>query len=428
MMNLERRNNFWLRRASKCFCLSAFCFLLSAFCASAQSSNRWLLVVDTSMSMRDRVKGIGEVVGDLLATGMHGQMRRGDTFGIWTFNDKLHAGDAPLQIWTPESRQLIAQRTLQFLSNQRFEKSTDLADTLTETLRIVKESDVITVILISDADDLIKGTPFDTQINAIYKKDYRQQKKMRLPFVTVFHGEKGQLTAYTVNTSSWPVEIPPVPPPVIVKFEAKPKPAEITPPPVGRSLVFVGKKPEPVEVPSQPPPPVSVVEKAPSLVETPKPVVENPAPMPMVSVVPEEKPKTETQPLATETAPPAVVAKVEAPPPPEPPPVKPIPTVEPAPVSSAERKPAANPAVTETLVSATNAPPENSKPVAATTAHPSVQTVAIVPQEDLFSAGNIAIVSVAFAAVVCGFIFLSARRSRASAQASLITQSLDHKK
>src|ERR1043166_2884743 len=111
MNNADHTNNVRLHRASKgsCFLLSVFCFLLFAFGASAQSSNRWLLVVDTSMSMRDRVKGIGEVVGDLLTTGMHGQMRRGDTLGIWTFNDKLHAGEAPLQIWAPENRQLIAQ-------------------------------------------------------------------------------------------------------------------------------------------------------------------------------------------------------------------------------------------------------------------------------------------------------------------------------
>src|SRR4051812_36257859 len=74
--------------------------------------NRWLFVLDTSFSMRDRTKGVADVTRDLLTTAMHGQLHRGDSIGIWTFNDRLHAGEVPLQFWTPEDSKVIAQRSV----------------------------------------------------------------------------------------------------------------------------------------------------------------------------------------------------------------------------------------------------------------------------------------------------------------------------
>jgi hypothetical protein len=54
-----------------------------------------------------------------------------------------------------------------------------------------------------------------------------------------------------------------------------------------------------------------------------------------------------------------------------------------------------------------------------------VDAAAGVPPKNLFSARNIAIVSVAFAVLVCGLLILGARHARNSSRASLITRSLD---
>src|SRR5215469_15633102 len=81
--------------------VAAVCTLLPTR-TFGQSSNRWLLVYETTSSMRHRTNGVLAETEDLLNSGMHGLIRAGDTLGIWTFNDSLHTGEAPLQMWSRE--------------------------------------------------------------------------------------------------------------------------------------------------------------------------------------------------------------------------------------------------------------------------------------------------------------------------------------
>src|SRR6185437_9840017 len=266
----------WLRAMRH---LSFVIFLASLFPALAfgQSANRWLLIYNTSASMRDRVEGVEAVTQDLLSTAMHGNLRAGDTIGIWTYDNQLRANEAPLLTWSPDDARAIDQKTLQFLSHHAYEKTAAFGDVLVNLLHVVKISDVVTIVLISDANDTISGTPFDARLNAFYRANSQKQKKTRMPVVTVFRGEHGILTTNTVALSPWPVDIPAVPPPVVVKA-ALPKPssppAPVRPVP---SLVMVGDKavttfkpaaqlPDPTDEPA---PPVAPVTK-PAVVQ-PKP-------------------------------------------------------------------------------------------------------------------------------------------------------------
>src|SRR5262245_21705193 len=83
-----------------------FCLLLPVK-SFAQSSNRWLIVFNTSAPMRDRSNGVEMVTADLLSTAMHGTIRPGDTIGIWTYDAALHADEAPLQTWYPNTAPAI---------------------------------------------------------------------------------------------------------------------------------------------------------------------------------------------------------------------------------------------------------------------------------------------------------------------------------
>src|SRR5437667_6721705 len=56
------------------------------------SAGRYLFIVDTSFSMHRRAANTRKVAGDLLLSGLNGQLRPGDTIGVWTFNEKLNAG------------------------------------------------------------------------------------------------------------------------------------------------------------------------------------------------------------------------------------------------------------------------------------------------------------------------------------------------
>ncbi len=219
---------------------------------SAPSSNRYLLIVDTARSMKPRTEGLQATVRDLLESGMRGQMRRGDTLGVWTFNESLHAGLFPLQQWTPEAQKGIVTAVLGFLREQKYEKQTSLDKVLPVMDRVIKASAGITVILISDGEEEFRGTPFDDPINDFHRLWRNQQQKARMPFVTVLCARGGQITDYTVNSAPWPVEIPPLPPevkvaPVVAKAPAPEKPHAPPVPP----LIISGKKPQEIVGPAR---------------------------------------------------------------------------------------------------------------------------------------------------------------------------------
>ena len=152
----------------------------------AQTGNRWLLVFNTSAAMRDRAQGIQSVARDLLTSSMHGTMRPGNTIGIWTYDSQLRADEAPLLNWYPDAAQGIRRSGVS--QPPPLQKTAVFGDVLTNMLRVIKMSDCITVILISDGTDPIKGTPFDARIANYYKTNYEPQKKARMPVVTVLRG------------------------------------------------------------------------------------------------------------------------------------------------------------------------------------------------------------------------------------------------
>jgi hypothetical protein len=396
-----------IRPSALVILLGILCLLLPAK-SVAQSSNRWLFVFNTSASMRDRSNGVAMVAADLLTTAMHGVIRPGDTIGIWTYNNALHADEAPLQTWFPNTAPAIAQNTIQFLSQHSYEKSAVFDDVLANMLRVIKISDVVTVILVSDGADSFKGTSFDAQLTTFYKTNHQAQKKARQPIVTVFRGEKGSITTNTVALAPWPADIPAVPPlPVVVPAVVQ-KPAPAPAPKPVPSLVIIGKKAETTfNPPSDLPDHVdqvtlpAEVESAPAVI---KAEVPPPAPEPAAKV--EEKPAPAVVPVVAAPAPAPVVAA-------EPPKAVPAPELTVAAVAAPEPMVAPVPATNLPANTAVAPPPAP------------VQTVAAASGNNLLSGGNIAIVSVAFTVLVCGLLLVSARNARNASRASLITRSLD---
>lgn len=403
MKNAECRNKALRGIGSRAMRHSLFVILAGIFCLATstvsfgQSSNRWLFVFNTSSNMRDRSKGLEAVTEDLLTTAMHGNIHAGDSIGIWTFDKQLRADEVPLQTWNPKGATSTAQGIMQFLHAHPYKNSAAFGDVMTNMLRVIEMSDFITIILVSDGNDPVRGTPIDTQLQAFYKNNYQLEKKARMPIITVFRGENGNITTNTVTLAPWPVEIPVVPPPIVAKA-VRAKPAPTPPPaPVVPSMIVIGKKVEmttnvPTDLPDH------SGDMPDPIIATPKPA-EVPTPKPE----PQPAPKAEDKPVAT---PPAAV-------------VEPKPMV--APVAETP-KPQPEP---ETPVA--SAVVSNASPVKAATppAQPPVETAMTTPQTNLFSARNIAVVSVAFTVIVCGLLIMSARNARKASRVSLITSSLD---
>lgn len=387
--------------------------------------HRYLFVVETSSSMRRRAEAVQKTVRDMLLSRMAGQLRSGDSIGIWTFNDQLHAGQFPLQRWTPENRQRIAAAAVLFLTKQSYQKGSHLTETMQQVDRVVKSSEAITVILVSSGDEKLVGTPFDAEVNGSFERDRRAQQRVQMPFVTVLRAKAGEFTDYRINLAPWPVEFPPFPPePKMEVTEVKPSP----PPPAQRvaPLIISGKKSEPVEAtatpapPSEkpaPPPAATKTEPPPAKTETSNLIAESkPAAEPVVSVGENSKARPATNGTATQNvSPPENAAPPQA--------------TQTAPGVSAYPKPQSNaapPIASSESQSVPVAQPASAQTEAQPAANASPIQSAATPTSPFQGKVPLIIGCLLFAAAVIVWIAMR-RRARAMHHASLITRSLDQK-
>lgn len=211
-------------------------------------SNRYLLLVETSRGMLNRSDMLVQSIQDLLASALASQARRGDSLGVWTFNEELHTGLLPLQQWAPENQKAISERIVSFLRAQRFENRGRFDKALPQLLHLVRSSPFLTVILVCVGDEEIHGTPFDQRVNEFFQKWRRQQSEARTPFVIVLRAQGGSFVDCSMNPAPWPVELPVLPNELFVAIPA-PRPPGVTPQkqPPSRvpPLIIIGKKHEP---------------------------------------------------------------------------------------------------------------------------------------------------------------------------------------
>jgi hypothetical protein len=216
--------------------------------APVYAPNRFLLVIETSRAMQHRVQPMLQAVHDVLGSNLAGQGRRGDTLGIWTFNEELHTGLIGLQQWSPEDQKKLTDRVTGFLSAQKYEKRCRFEKMLPALDRVVQGSPYLTVILICQGDEEIHGTPYDQRINAFFRTWQLQQQDAGTPFVIALRAQGGKYVDCTMNPSPWRAELPalpaellaplPLPPPHPVVVKEAPKAVTSTVPP----LIISGRK------------------------------------------------------------------------------------------------------------------------------------------------------------------------------------------
>jgi hypothetical protein len=333
---------------------------------ATSSSRRWLLVVETSKTMQGRMDAMLGTVQELLLSDLDGQLQAGDTLGVWTFNEDLYAGLLPLQRWSPQTRKDITLRMVTFLRAQKYEKLARFNKVVPTLNHVIKDSEFITVILISSGDGKIQGTPLDDRINEYFDQWRKQHQKARIPFVIVLRATNGQLADYSLNTPPWPLQMPrlvsamksaeiarenppepaprtpfpAVPPLIVSKKEPKsePAPAPKPEPAVGKTeapttldAAAITNEPAKAKPPEPAAPPIEVARAEPpptmGLATTPDEPVEAKPPEPAASAI--EVAKAEQPPTAGATttpdepvkakppepaAPPVEVAKAEPPP------------------------------------------------------------------------------------------------------------------
>src|SRR5579884_1811871 len=248
-------------------------------------SNRFLFIVDTSSAMKGLQQDELKVVYELLSTSASGQMHAGDSVGLWTFNQDVYS-DLPAQTWTAENHEQVIQRTLTFLQQQRYAKASRLENALADMREVIQASDIITVFIISSGHGKMSGTPFDKEINALYKQALADMKHDPKPVITVLQARAGKIVHFTVNAPPWPVVVPEIPIPIRAApvFAAQTTPES----PVQQSPI-ANASPSPATTSDHP-----VVSA-----RVPPPVTQNPVQSPQV---PSNPPPSPTSPAAPASA------------------------------------------------------------------------------------------------------------------------------
>jgi len=356
--------------------------------------------------MERNAENTRRIVGQLMASGMVGQARAGDTIGFWTFSEELKTGDFPLQRWTPQTRDRLASAAVEFLGRHPYEKRSRFEKVAAPLTSVVKDSDRITVLIITDGSEKISGTPFDQEINESYRLNQAAQRKQRMPFITVLRAKDGEYIGWRVNAPPFRPEFPAFPaepkseepPDGITGSKPDSKPGrQTTPVP---SLVVIGEKPAPALSTSTNVPTVETTQ--PLVAQTP--VTPNALPQPQPETQPSIPVETRKTTAPTEFA---AVAKPVEPTKPEVQPTTPPPAVTSTP-SEIEPSPA-TPA------------PEPDVPTQ------TVQTALATPTESLFNRTNLLIAGAVLLVVAFGLFYALMRRAvRPAGKVSLITSSMDH--
>jgi hypothetical protein len=254
---------------------------------NAPAKERILVIVETSTTMLKRTNNTERAIGSIISTGLKGQFESGSTVGLWTFNEKLHTAQVPLQVWTDSSRQQVARAVVQAVQRQKYEKTGKLGVVWSVATNIVAQSERLTLLIFSSGSEPVTGTPYDAAIAESFRQNSEQQRKANMPFLTILRAANGKFVASAVNMPPWPLEVPEWPD----EFKPKPAPPEpkaalpvATPPPVAKRVdptvlsptntIYLVDPAPPIEVattsaPPQLPPPNPVV-AAPETIEPPR--------------------------------------------------------------------------------------------------------------------------------------------------------------
>lgn len=239
-MNLPK---LFLRRAQVAFALCAGFFLIPAGRAQPApqiTDSRFLFIFDTSADMKKRLPAVQAEVNGLMSTGMGGQLRAGDSLGVWTFDQDLRTGQFPLQHWRPEDAVTIASSINKFVGKQHYANGTRFNALQPQLNQVIHDSGRLTALIFCDGEDEIKWTPYDAGINQVFQQRLAEQKRTRQPFVLVLRTQFGQYVGCTMNFPPGMVSVPEFPPPPAPP--APPPTPVIKPPPTGPPLIIIGTK------------------------------------------------------------------------------------------------------------------------------------------------------------------------------------------
>jgi len=192
----------------------------TAFAAGAPpvtSSNRFLFIIDGSASMKPFEKIARDTLFDLVYSGVRGRMTNGDTYGVWIAGEQNDTS-FPMQVWKSKFAVETAAKAALYVKERGFKGRSRLDVALTDAARVVKNVEDLTIILVSNGEAPIAGTPFDTQINEKFRELAPAMKRAKVTVNTTLVAQDGDFVAWAANAPEFLIEVP-----YVVSKPKKPK-------------------------------------------------------------------------------------------------------------------------------------------------------------------------------------------------------------
>lgn len=207
----------------------AIMFLGSRAMAQAllEPPQRWLLIFDTSATMKNWLPATTTEVQNVFISSMSGRLHEGDSVAVWTFDKKLRTGDYPVIAWVPSLAASEASDLVSFLNKTHYLNSTRFAALAPALKQVIAHSQRLTIVIFSDGMDELKLTPYDQDINQAFKQLKEARKKLKNPFVVVVRTQEGQFVGATLNLPPGGLDFPSFPP---LPVEMAPVPTNVPPP------------------------------------------------------------------------------------------------------------------------------------------------------------------------------------------------------
>jgi len=170
--------------------------------------NRFLFVVETSATSSRLDHGGRQALVDLIYTGVYGQMRTGDTFGLWSFNEQVFAGVYPMQTWDSENTMELASNAGQFLKGQRYHKKGRFEPVVQEVLGLVRGIKDVNIFIISDSETRPPADAFGPAFDREYAENIARLPNTKTPLITTIVGRNGSISNWLVTVGSEPIRLP----------------------------------------------------------------------------------------------------------------------------------------------------------------------------------------------------------------------------
>ncbi len=255
-------------------------YSLSNSLPAAPDGDRFLFVVDHSSSMKKLSLVARETVVGMIFKGFDGRMTNGDTYGIWTASAKPQIGVLPMQVWDGGHSLELASLAGKYLRSVPNEGRANFTDLLTMLHSVVTAVGDLNIFIITDGETPFKGSPADAELNQQFKEKGKDARRAGKPLIVTLATREGRMAGFSVTVAGEPIKLPPRP----ARLIAKPTPASgtSTEQRAHRSIVITNTPPKPAIAFEPPPPaPAPVVASVASIPPTPAPAAV-PSPEPAI--------------------------------------------------------------------------------------------------------------------------------------------------